>query len=70
MAIIPNGPRFTPADLEAAFDRVVELVQEWCHAEDYADHCPKSEKDDARGVADEAKDEVLQYLSHLLGGAR
>lgn len=70
MAIIPNGPRFTPADLEAAFDRVVELVQEWCHAEEHATYCTRSEKDDARGVADQAKDEVMAYLSHLLGGAR
>jgi ABC-type nitrate/sulfonate/bicarbonate transport system substrate-binding protein len=55
----------TPDDLEAVFDKTVDLVNAWTQAEDWADNCPASERDDARGVADTAKDEVLQYLSHV-----
>lgn len=62
-------PKPIPSDVEAWFDRVVELVWAWDKANDWADNCPASERDDARGAADEAKDEVLQYLGRLYGGA-
>jgi ABC-type nitrate/sulfonate/bicarbonate transport system substrate-binding protein len=58
----------TPDDLEAVFDRTVDLVNAWTQAEDWADNCPASERDDARGVAEQCKDECLQYLSHVWGG--
>lgn len=56
----------TPAALEAIFDQVVDLVIEWHEADRWADNCPKSEKQDARGFADERKDTVLQFLAQLL----
>ena len=65
-----HGDGWSPADLDAMFDRNVDLVLAWWDAEQWADNAPASERDDARGAADDAKDEVLQYLSHLLGGAR
>ena len=60
---------YTPASLEAIFDQVVDLVIEWHEADRWADNCPKSERDDARGFADERKDTVLQYLAQLLPAA-
>jgi hypothetical protein len=59
----------TPDDFEAVFDKTVDLVLNWWDAEQWADNAPASERDDARGVADTAKDECLQYLSHIWGGA-
>ena len=59
-------PTHTPESLEAIFDQVVDLVVEWHEADRYADNAPKSEREDARGLADERKDTVLQYLAQLL----
>lgn len=59
----------TPGSLEAIVDQLSDLFAEWHAAEDTHMHAPMSERDDARGVADEAKDEVMQYVSHILGSA-
>jgi len=59
----------TPASLEAIFDQVVDLVIEWHEADRWADNAPASEREDARGLADERKDIVLQFLAQLLPAA-
>lgn len=57
---------WTPDALEAIFDQIADLVIEWHEADRWADNCPKSERDDARGLAEERKDTVLQYLSQVM----
>lgn len=51
-----------PTDLDAIFDQIADLIIEWHQADRWADNAPKSEKDDARGLADERKDTVMEYL--------
>jgi hypothetical protein len=57
----------TPADLEAVFDKTVDLVLAYWDARMWANEAPASERDDARGLEDTAKDELQQYLSHVWG---
>lgn len=64
-----HGDGFSPADLEAITDRTVELVHNWTDLDNWADNAPASERDTARYAAEEAKDELRQYLSHVWGGA-
>lgn len=67
---VMSTPTPKPApDLDAIFDRTTELVLAWWDAEQWADNCPKSERDRCGTKRDEAKDEVMQYLSHVWGGA-
>ena len=58
----------TPGSLEAIVDQLSDLFAEWHAAEDNHMFAPASERDDLREIADEAKDVVLQYVSHILGG--
>ena len=59
----------TPGSLEAIVDQLSDLFAEWHAAEDAHMFAPMSERDDLREIADEAKDEVVQYVSHILGSA-
>lgn len=59
----------TPGSLEAIVDQLSDLFAEWHKAEDEYMFSPASERDDLREIADEAKDEVVQYVSHILGSA-
>lgn len=57
---------WTPATLEAIFDQIADLIIEWHEADRWADNAPASERDDARGLAEERKDIVLQYLAQVM----
>lgn len=59
----------TPGSLEAIVDQLSDLFAEWHAAEDAHMFAAASERDDLREIADEAKDRVVQYVSHVLAGA-
>ena len=56
------NPTPAPTDLDAIFDQIADLIIEWHEADRWADNCPRSERDDARGLADERKDTVMEFL--------
>lgn len=57
----------TPEALVATTDTVLDLVQEWVKAEEAAQHAPKSEQERLREKADEALDEVRQFMARVYG---
>lgn len=59
----------TPGTLLAVHAQLSDLYDELHKAQHEATNAPASELEAAREAADEANEAVLQYLSHVLGGA-